>query len=264
MIPFQEILKHAKYFPPEIIEKDYCITWLLWGLSQSSLAKELVFYGGTALKKIYFPGFRFSEDLDFLSERNLSQKQILSSFESIYGALRKEVNINYYTKENSLASKDDRVQFFVGYDGFPEINTDKQIKLDLCLNQPVLGKAIAGHVLSSYSDWKKTNGILPAYSLEALTAEKISAIFDSTRKEPRDLYDLNYLLKQKLDRDSILRLLKKKWGYIPSLSSVLSNIDSEIYRNRWQIRLNNQVEKLDKFEPFIRGLASRLKRFYSK
>ncbi|HBY57294.1 MAG TPA: hypothetical protein DEG96_05475 [Candidatus Atribacteria bacterium] len=30
------------------------------------LCENLVFRGGTALKKIYFPEFRFSEDLDFV------------------------------------------------------------------------------------------------------------------------------------------------------------------------------------------------------
>jgi predicted nucleotidyltransferase component of viral defense system len=39
------------------IEKDYIITWILFGISQNKLIfNNLVFRGGTALKKAYFPG----------------------------------------------------------------------------------------------------------------------------------------------------------------------------------------------------------------
>ena len=50
----------------DIIEKDYVISWLLWGIgSHSALRDTWVFKGGTCLKKCYFETYRFSEDLDF-------------------------------------------------------------------------------------------------------------------------------------------------------------------------------------------------------
>jgi len=52
---------------PEIIEKDYFIELILFYFSQDTfLHDNIVFRGGTALKKIYFPEYRFSEDLDFV------------------------------------------------------------------------------------------------------------------------------------------------------------------------------------------------------
>ena len=48
------------------IEKDYVIGWVLKGISETDILKEkLIFKGGTALRKIYFPDYRLSEDLDF-------------------------------------------------------------------------------------------------------------------------------------------------------------------------------------------------------
>jgi uncharacterized protein len=48
------------------IEKDYVLSWILQGIAENeSLAKALVFKGGTVLKKAYFKDYRFSEDLDF-------------------------------------------------------------------------------------------------------------------------------------------------------------------------------------------------------
>ena len=51
----------------EIIEKDYLIELTLFYISRDDYLKNaFIFRGGTALKKIYFSDYRFSEDLDFL------------------------------------------------------------------------------------------------------------------------------------------------------------------------------------------------------
>ncbi|MGH3699254.1 MAG: nucleotidyl transferase AbiEii/AbiGii toxin family protein, partial [Pseudonocardiaceae bacterium] len=50
----------------EVVEKDYVLGWLLWGIgSDPVLAQTWVFKGGTCLKKCYIETYRFSEDLDF-------------------------------------------------------------------------------------------------------------------------------------------------------------------------------------------------------
>ena len=53
---------------PEVVEKDYVIGWVLWGIgSDPDLADWWAFKGGTCLKKCYLGDYRFSEDLDFTS-----------------------------------------------------------------------------------------------------------------------------------------------------------------------------------------------------
>lgn len=49
------------------LEKDYALTWLLSGIywEDSTLRDILIFKGGTAIRKIYFPEWRLSEDMDF-------------------------------------------------------------------------------------------------------------------------------------------------------------------------------------------------------
>ncbi len=68
------------------IEKDYIITWVLMGLSQNGYLKEaLLFKGGTALKKAYYPDYRFSEDLDFTFIGSAFDKdEILKAFEEAF------------------------------------------------------------------------------------------------------------------------------------------------------------------------------------
>jgi len=55
----------SKRIPLGTTEKDYVLTVALMQLSKSRYARQFIFKGGTAIKKVYFPEARFSEDLDF-------------------------------------------------------------------------------------------------------------------------------------------------------------------------------------------------------
>jgi predicted nucleotidyltransferase component of viral defense system len=74
------------------IEKDYILSWILKGIAQhEQLSKVIVFKGGTVLKKIYFEGYRFSEDLDFTLINNpISNGQILNGSGKPLTPLRKK------------------------------------------------------------------------------------------------------------------------------------------------------------------------------
>lgn len=92
------------------IEKDYVISWVLWGIARNDyLSKNLIFKGGTCLKKIYFEDYRYSEDMDFtLMESSDSDEEILNNFQSIfetiYDASRIKIEILQNSIENHEAS----------------------------------------------------------------------------------------------------------------------------------------------------------------
>ncbi len=68
MINIEEIRNQASRVELSniVVEKDYALGWLLWGIHQHPDTKEQwIFKGGTCLKKCYFNTYRFSEDLDF-------------------------------------------------------------------------------------------------------------------------------------------------------------------------------------------------------
>jgi predicted nucleotidyltransferase component of viral defense system len=47
-------------------EKNYVNSWILWAIHMSPYGENLLFKGGTALSKLYFPEtWRYSENLDF-------------------------------------------------------------------------------------------------------------------------------------------------------------------------------------------------------
>lgn len=67
--------------PISTIEKDYVISWILYGIWRSGLWKELAFKGGTCLKKAYFSDYRFSEDLDYTLTGKVSEDKLKERLE---------------------------------------------------------------------------------------------------------------------------------------------------------------------------------------
>lgn len=68
MISSQELKKASRErrIALDLVEKDYVLGWILYGMCSSSISEKLAFKGGTSLSKVYFPGnWRMSEDLDF-------------------------------------------------------------------------------------------------------------------------------------------------------------------------------------------------------
>ena len=77
MIEFQELRRKSREWkiPEQAVEKDYVLGWVLKGIFDDKvLGNSLVLKGGTALRKAYFPGYRFSEDLDFTGIGSLDIK----------------------------------------------------------------------------------------------------------------------------------------------------------------------------------------------
>src|SRR6266511_5827397 len=73
MIDAAEIVRRAKVLSlrPDHVWKDYVLNHILAAVIDS--ATDLVFRGGTALARTYWPDFRLSEDLDFITEGEASE-----------------------------------------------------------------------------------------------------------------------------------------------------------------------------------------------
>ena len=102
MIRSAEISKlaHRLGLGDKTIEKDYVLTWVLLAITASPLNDLLAFKGGTAIKKIYVPDYRFSEDLDFtLLLQNRANDELLTALEEVFPWLAREANITLATRK---------------------------------------------------------------------------------------------------------------------------------------------------------------------
>ena len=255
MIHFSEIERAASKagVPTETIEKDYCITWILASLFSKTENTDIVFYGGTAIKKVYFPDYRFSEDLDFISHDDLEIDDILGRMERVYGSVKDEANIILSTDKGSVKAEGDRRQFFIVYDGFPEVSINKRIKVDVMSKGEFLQEPVLKSLHCGYSDMKKLRAKLRVYAPEAIVTDKIATILSPVRAEPRDLYDLWFLLKNcSLDLRAIRSNFKKKFGYELKPETVTPSLHNAFYRNRWDSRLSNQIANLPDFNTVLK------------
>jgi len=82
-----------------ILEKDYVLTELLKALSQlPDLNETLIFRGGTALRKVYFLNWRYSEDLDFTVRHDIAKEELRRTLEIWYRQTEQASQIRLTTK----------------------------------------------------------------------------------------------------------------------------------------------------------------------
>ncbi len=206
MISRDELMRLAgkQKLNPSSLGKDYALGWLLFGISKSSVAGKLVFKGGTALSKIYFPeDWRLSEDLDF------TVADAETDFESIMNALESEVPKIIQKENNMTVVLKDRPHTNVGY-----LQTRFQYagplgkdtaKIEIS-SEGIIGKVKIGTVprIFDYPEFK-----VRVYSLEDILAEKMRSIIQRTRI--RDYYDVWRLLKvRKFDNKKVKDLFLQK------------------------------------------------------
>jgi len=188
--------KGGRRIPEAVLERDYCLSWFLVGLSGTILRDILAFKGGTAIKKCYIPDYRFSEDLDFTLRHDSSFDNIREQLDAAFkhteqaSGIRLEISrIDRHFHENTYI-------FFVGYEGPLPGAAGKEVKVDLTIRERLVFPIEQRPVLKAYEEYSDfpDEAVMGVYTLQEIAAEKIVAFLDPARNEPRDLYDLWYLV----------------------------------------------------------------------
>jgi len=190
--------KGGRRIPENILERDYCIAWFLVGLSRSSLCNLLVFKGGTALKRCYFGDYRFSEDLDFTLAKETPLSGILAEFENISTNVLRDSGIIIQYSWEDRRSHQNTYTFYLAYEGPLSGTSLKEVKVDITINERIVLPVQEKVVLKGYDEYEDfpENAKIKVYSLEEILIEKVVALTDRARSEPRDLYDVWYLTVQ--------------------------------------------------------------------
>jgi predicted nucleotidyltransferase component of viral defense system len=258
MINYFQIQRLAskKRMPEDVVEKDYFIELLLFYLSSDYFFRnKSIFRGGTSLKKIYFPDYRFSEDLDFI----VKEKENLADFEEILNEILIKISNDFPFKPSKISRiKDDRLQAFIKYDIVNEIRANKELKIDI-LRDAFIPSYTEKKIIFTYPDFQMKKNKLNVYDLESVAADKISRIMD-VDKEARDIYDLLYLLNfDFLEIDKLKNELKKRFGFMLNFRDLIKEVNSETYRQTWKVRLEKQVMNLPPYEIASKELEELIK-----
>jgi predicted nucleotidyltransferase component of viral defense system len=141
---------------PQQIEKDYIISWILWGISSDEfLKKALIFKGGTCLKKIYFEDYRYSEDMDFTihpdTEATILDHEIYLAFNRIFREIKEAANIDISIPESSkdIHETTGSIKFYIDYVG-PLGGNGDHVKIDITRGEKLEFEIHQGIVIHQY------------------------------------------------------------------------------------------------------------------
>lgn len=250
MIDRRELLEKAKErnLTLGMIEKDYALGWLLFGLSQIN---DLTFKGGTALSKVYFPEiWRLSEDLDFVYQEDF--KKITGSLETIFSQIKALSGISLRLK--SHYANPEYLQLKIQYEA---VFGKNWIKIDVTREGP-LERVSSRRLSQIYSDYPSFR--VRVESIEEICAQKIRSLIE--RKKSRDYYDVWQLMQIKFDKIRLKALLPKKFDYkgieFKGLSQVFPDNLFEILKGYWERELGRLVYPVPDLERVISDLKHSL------
>ncbi len=256
--------KGGKRIPEKILEQDYCISWFLVGLSESPLKDIFLFKGGTSIKKCYVGDYRFSEDLDFTLSKETSFEDILKYLEIAFNYTYKESGIMFHFIRQDRHTHKNTYTFFIGFEG-PLPGGEKEIKVDVTIQEKVVWQILKKKVLREYKEYEDIpeDSILNVYSLNEISAEKIIALLDRARNEPRDLYDIWYLSShQHVDVSELIDGIELKLEF---RGKKLIDVREEFlrkenrFKNLWNTRLSSQISVLPEFDHVYRTVQRELR-----
>jgi len=243
---------------PMILDLDYSLGWFLAALSATpGVSQKLCFKGGTCLRKCYFPGYRFSEDLDFTANSYITPEDLTGWVEQTVGWSVNHGGPDYLaepyrfeTIEDEYGKETYQVRMYyrgpLRWDGSP-----RAIRLDVTRDEQLLLPAISRSIIHPYSDGDEFLGVkVSCYSLLEILSEKVRAICGQRRFAiSRDLYDIHRLVQSGLSIQDLVTLLPNKFQSrgvdIASLDVTLLEKRRREYELDWKRRLDYLIPDSD-------------------
>lgn len=253
----------GRRIPEAVLERDYCLAWFLVGLSKSKLCDLLIFKGGTALKRCHFGDYRFSEDLDFTLARKVDFAEIRAGLEEVYELVAQASGIRFSFEAEDRQTHVNSYTFYLRYQG--PLPTSNTVKVDITVTEILLFPVEQLPVLRTYPEFEDVPEDRPisVYSLNEIATEKIVALQDRARNEPRDLYDLWFLtFHAGVEIGHLIGSITEKLRFREKdIAGVEGRILAKEARLKmlWNGRLEHQMEALPQYDEVFRTLRRELR-----
>jgi len=248
-----------------VLERDYCLAWFLVGLSRSPLREALVFKGGTALKRCYFGDYRFSEDLDFTLAEPRELDAILAGLEPVYAEVQRASGIVVRFARAARKSHQNSHTFYLAYEGPLPAASSREVKVDVTIREQIVRPVNDRPVLRGYEEYADLpeDAAVRVYALEEIAVEKLVALTDKARNEPRDLYDLWHLTSEGLvDFATLVPEIEAKLAFRgrtrDAMTAEIATKEAR-YKKLWAVRLGQQMATLPPFDAVFRAVRRSLR-----
>ncbi|MEI8373299.1 MAG: nucleotidyl transferase AbiEii/AbiGii toxin family protein [Planctomycetota bacterium] len=252
----------GRRIPETVLERDYCLAWFLIGLSRTPLRERLAFKGGTALKRCFFGDYRFSEDLDFTLTAEVPFDLIRQELDPVFAEVSRFGGVSIRFAHQDKQAHQNSHTFYLSYEGpLPATARAKEVKVDITIKEEIVFPLESRRVLRAYEEYEDLpeDAEILTYSLSEIATEKVVALLDAARNEPRDLYDIWFLTCYgHVDLSNLTHAIEKKWEFRKrkpaDAREALASKEAR-YKKLWDIRLAAQMAELPEF-----GEVSRLVR----
>lgn len=270
--------------PQPTIEKDYALSYLLVGVaSQPALESALVFKGGTALKKLFFGDYRFSEDLDFSTQDAPMGEALEDAFRAAADeALRRltahgpfSVEFERYVEREPHPHGQEAFTIRVRFPWQPRPLC--RIRAEVTHDEPVLMAPTKRSIIHGH-DQENLHAEVYAYRLEEIVAEKLRTLLQTRQKmvlrgwarpHARHYYDLWRILDTfggDLEWEGFMPLLRAKCAHRSVSFSELDDFFSEELVTRacdhWDASLRAFVAELPECEHVLDRLRLHLRTIF--
>ena len=247
----------------DVLERDYCLAWLLAGIARSDVRGVLAFKGGTALKRCYFSDYRFSEDLDFTLVQAVSFEELKSRLVPVYAWVQEASGIVFAFEREDRQPHGNNYTFYLRYEG--PLPSGNDVKVDVTLRENLVFPLEQRPVLRGYEEFRDVpeNCLVQVYSLAEIASEKIVALADRARNEPRDLYDLWHLTSNEGVEvgplvDAVRQKLEFRERSFRGITAAIRNKQARL-RALWSRRLGYQIPELPEFDDVFRAVQRTLR-----
>lgn len=250
----------------DVVEKDYVIGWLLWGIGADPvLGAKWAFKGGTSLKKCYLETYRFSEDLDFtvLPDGPVAPDDVRPLLARVLERVADESGVDFSRqaplfKAHASGNYTEGRVYYIGPRQTPMVAS---VKLDLSASEQVVRPTVLRPIAHPYPDAPTEPRTVRCYCFEEVFAEKVRALGE--RGRPRDLYDVVNLHRRDdpgAEPEVVRAVLVEKCGAkgvpVPSLAAVRTTARLEELKADWENMLRHQLPELPPFEDFWDALPA--------
>lgn len=242
-----------------VMDKDWVLGHFVAAIfSEPDIKKQMLFKGGTCLRKCWFPRYRLSEDLDFttrsedfeLTEHHL--KKICEKLDVHAGIKTHIVSLK------SIVFQDKKVGYeaIVKYWGAdhprnivpaPPERWQTKIKVEVICYEQLVFESAEKELFHPYSDSVLSVGAVPCYRIEEVLSEKVRALIQRSYTAPRDFYDIWYLSNNipDLDWNSIVKAFHVKMKYkgiqFTGIDQFINSKNEKAVQLAWKNSLAHQI-----------------------
>lgn len=258
------------------VQRDYVFGWLISGIFQAApLGRTAVLKGGNALRKGYFPGTRFSDDLDFSTDHGLDADNVLDQlnqvceFAASASGIRFDIDRNRLAGEHQIDSSRHVYKFRLYFKDMlgGKDYVDISVRMDITEYDQLMLPVQTRQLIHPYSDSDECSTAIRCVKLEEALADKLKCLLQ--RRYCYDIFDVVYgtFISRDIEvnRAEMMQVFLRKtiFGANPlAAKQILLDLPVEVFRGYWSKVLVPAASRLS-FDGAIEQLRAGLDELFA-